>query len=201
MKATFGCLFFASILLFSNLALAQQNSDDGYKYYFNTEIDKKVQEKRILAEEQIIRNLEDGAKIREEMKKNESNFIERRIMIANSVKAGSQLNLTVREEGNLSKIGVYLSDGRFTEVKYLPDQASAVALKAVNKGLSGLESFIELKEITVNNKERVVYEIDASKEIKILGIFESDLKVKAYVDAENGEIVKLEKPWWTALAN
>lgn len=193
---------FALLVLFSSLAFAQQNSDDSsYKAYFNTEIDKSAKEKRILAEEQIIRNLEDEAKVRMEVKKNESNFIERKIMIANSVKAGSQLNLTVKENGNASKIGVYLSDGRFVEVKYLPDQASAIALKKVNKGLSGLESFIELKEVNINKKERVVYEIDANKEIKILGIFNGDLKVKAYVDAETGEVVKLEKPWWTALAN
>ncbi|MEK6890481.1 MAG: PepSY domain-containing protein [Nanoarchaeota archaeon] len=193
---------FALLVLFSSLAFAQQNSDDSsYKAYFNTEIDKSAKEKRILAEEQIIRNLEDEAKVRMEVKKNESNFIERKIMIANSVKAGSQLNLTVKENGNASKIGVYLSDGRFVEVKYLPDQASAIALKKVNKGLSGLESFIELKEVNINKKERVVYEIDANKEIKILGIFNGDLKVKAYVDAETGEVVKLERPWWTALAN
>ncbi|MDO8564066.1 MAG: PepSY domain-containing protein [Nanoarchaeota archaeon] len=193
---------FALLVLFSGLAFAQDNLDDAsYKAYFNTEIDKSVKEKRILAEEQIIRNLEDGAKIREEMKKNESNIIERKIMISNSVKAGSQLNLTVKGNGNASKIGVYLSDGRFVEVKYLPDQASAIALKKVNKGLSGLESFIELKEININKEERVVYEIDANKEIKILGIFDGDLKVKAYVDAETGELVMLEKPWWTSLAN
>ena len=191
---------FVFVILFGNLAFAQVD-DSAYKTYINTEIDKNVKEKRILAEEQIIRNLENTAKEKEIIKKNESDFIERKIMISNSVKIDSKLNISIRKIGNSSKIGVYLSNDEFIEIKYLPDQASAIALKNVNKNLEGLESRIELKEVEIGKKNKLVYQVNAEKKIKILGLFESYLKVKAYVDAETGEVIELEKPWWIALAN
>lgn len=200
MKRVLLSVFLVFVILLSNLAVAQ-SGETSYKSYINTEIDKNVKEKRTLAEEEIIRNLENNAEEKKVIKKNESQIIERKILISNSFKAGSKLNLSVKEELNVSKIGTYLSNGAFVEVKYLPDQASAIALKKVNKNLEGLQSEIELKEMNIENKDRVVYEVKAEKNITILGLFKSNLKVNAYVDAETGEIIKLEQPWWIALAN
>ncbi len=193
-------VFLAFLIIFSNLVFAQ-TEENSYKSYINTEIDKSAKEKRILAEQEIIRNLENVAEEKKLVKKNESDIIERKIMVSNSVKADSKLKLIVKEDLNNSKIGTYLSNGAFIEVKYLPDQASAIALKKVNKNLEGLQSEIELKEIIIENKARIIYEVKAEKNITILGLFATNLKVNAYIDAETGEIVKLEQPWWIALAN
>lgn len=191
-------LFF--VILSSNLVLAQYQ-DNSYKNYINAEIDNSVKEKKILAEEELIRNLENNAEEKKIMKENEIKIVDRQILISNSFKAGSKLNLSVKEEANRSKIGTYLSNGAFVEVKYLPDQASVIALKKVNKKLEGLQSEIELKEVIIEEKSRLIYEVNANKNISILGLFKGNLKVNAYVDAETGEIIKLEQPWWIALTN
>lgn len=193
------CFAMFFVLIFSLIVFVsgQENADGSYKTYFTNAINEHADAKKTLAEEQILENLKTGAKEKEDMKKNETYLIERKIMISNSVKANSKLNLTIRKYGNSSQIGVYLSNGEFAEVKYLPDQASAIAFKNVNKDLAGFESQIELKE----DKNKLVYSINAKKMVRIFWIFKKELDVKADVDAESGEVINIQKPWWIALGN
>ena len=39
-----------------------------------------------------------------------------------------------------------------------------------------------------------------SVDARILGIFQAKMQVQAQVDAENGEVIKVKKPWWAFLA-
>lgn len=202
MKANLMLLVLVSILVFSiGIARAENIPNDGsYKAYFNYEIDKQAEEKRMQAEKQILKNLKKQSKKNEEEKINETYFAEREIMIANKVKADSKINLTILRLDNESKIGAYLSNGVFFEVNYLPDQASAIALNKIGANFDNLESYVELKEEKEKGKEKLIYEIRTEREVKFLGLFNKKLGVRTSVDAKTGEIIKVENPWWIALA-
>lgn len=44
-----------------------------------------------------------------------------------------------------------------------------------------------------------VYKISGFKNVKLLGIKSMKMKVKIEIDAQTGNILKLEKPWWRFL--
>ena len=50
------------------------------------------------------------------------------------------------------------------------------------------------------NQVRAVYEVQAQRNSKVLGIFSARMQVQAQVDAETGETIQLNKPWWAFLA-
>lgn len=89
-----------------------------------------------------------------------------------------------------------LSNGRNAEIKIMPETASARAIERLGE----LNFTIELKEVGKDDDAKVVYELTGNKEGKFLGIFKIMAKVKAQVDAENGD-VKIIKPWWSFLAS
>ena len=46
-----------------------------------------------------------------------------------------------------------------------------------------------------------VYEVRATSKAKILGVIPADYTLNAVVDAVDGSIEKIERPWWAFLAN
>lgn len=71
---------------------------------------------------------------------------------------------------------------------------------AVQKIISTQLSHVETKkiELTVSN-QKLVYKIEAVQETKFLWIIPIQLQLTAEVNAQTGEIEKIEKPWWSFL--
>jgi len=78
----------------------------------------------------------------------------------------------------------------------MPDAASDIALERL-KILNFTK--IELKEIRHKNIPRVVYNIEANKNGKFLGIFKLKMKIEGQIDPETGEFIGISKPWWAFL--
>lgn len=57
---------------------------------------------------------------------------------------------------------------------------------------------VELK--VIEEEEKPVYEIKGTQNAKLFWVFPVTIPVTTQVNVENGEIAKLEKPWWSFLA-
>ncbi|HLC96753.1 MAG TPA: dockerin type I repeat-containing protein [Candidatus Nanoarchaeia archaeon] len=88
-----------------------------------------------------------------------------------------------------SKLTMQTSSGASKEIKVMPKEVSEIL------GTSSIES-TELKE----ESEKAVYSISATKKAKIISVFPVDMKIEAKVSAETGEIISINKPWWSFLA-
>ena len=103
-------------------------------------------------------------------------------------------DVELEAEGDLLK--AKLSNGNKQDVKIMPDTASDTAIETLQmKGLN-----VELKEVGEGNDLSVVYEAEGNKTVKFLGLFKVRAQVRAMISAENGEILRLEQPWWYAFA-
>jgi TolA-binding protein len=109
--------------------------------------------------------------------------------------------------GNKSRIMQELSNGRNAEIKIMPDSASERALEALRLHVCSEENncTIELKEVSIKGGEKgnvsLAYELKRERRAKVLGFIGAKMDVKAQVNAETGEIIRLRKPWWAFLAS
>lgn len=106
-------------------------------------------------------------------------------------------------ETNRTRLRAKLSDGRKAEIKVMPDVASQKALGRLKLKVCSEENncSIEFKEVAIKDKKRLAYEMKAIRKAKFLGLFKIRMKVQGQIDAETGEIIKVEKPWWGFLAS
>jgi hypothetical protein len=104
--------------------------------------------------------------------------------------------LTKQECEKDNKSTITLSNGRNAEVKIMPETASERAIERLGE----LNFTIELKEVGKGDDVKIVYELTGNKNGRFLGIFKIQAKIQAQVDAETGEVIKVEKPWWAFLA-
>ena len=125
---------------------------------------------------------------------------ERKEIIAGRINARTGLNLTAEDIENTTRLRAILSNGRFADIKVMPDRASAIALAKLRAKCLERNCTVELKEITVGNKTIAAYELNAEKESTILFFFKRKMRVAAKVDAETGEIILIKKPWWAFFA-
>jgi uncharacterized membrane protein YkoI len=81
------------------------------------------------------------------------------------------------------------STGRIV-INILPEEASSKAteIETVKE--------MELKQ----EDEKPIYLIKGEKFSRILAIFPVKLKIETKVSAETGEVLSVEKPWWSFLA-
>jgi len=93
-----------------------------------------------------------------------------------------------------------LSNGRNAEIKIMPDTASQTALQRFNLRNCTEDCSIELKEANIGDQVRAVYNFQAQRNSKVFGIFNARMQVQAQVDAETGEVIQVNKPWWAFLA-
>ena len=102
---------------------------------------------------------------------------------------------------NKTKLKVKLSNGRDFEVKIMPDTASEMALERLKIRACSEENGcqIELKEVGEGKEIRAAYGVHVQKQVKFLGIFDTKMEVQAQVDAENGEVLQVNRPWWSFL--
>ena len=116
-----------------------------------------------------------------------------------NVEAKTNMVMTQEQIQDRVKLQVKLSNGRNAEIKIMPNVASETALARL-RAKCGENCTIELKEVGTGNQVKVAYEIKTQKESKVFGLFRAKMQVQAQVDAENGEILQVKKPWWAFLA-
>lgn len=110
----------------------------------------------------------------------------------------TQINFSdnVNEDGSLR---VQLSNGRYASIRVLPETASATAQARINASCEENNCTLELKEVGSGNDVKLVYEVESNKDAKFLWLFKAKAKVKVQVDAETGEVVRIDKPWWASI--
>lgn len=114
------------------------------------------------------------------------------------VEAESELEIEEEMEKNMSKIHVKLHDGRKQEIKVMPDRAAAIAIER----LKSLNFTVELREVGIGNgSSRALYFIEANKTGRFLGIIRMKMKLDAEIDPETGEIIRVNKAWWSFLVS
>ena len=111
------------------------------------------------------------------------------------VEAEDGINLSENTTGNEYRLRAKLRNGNFTDIKIMPDTASEIALAR----LRAHNFTIQLREKIHKNIPRVVYNIEANKSGRFLGIFKFAMKVEGEVDPETGEFLGISKPWWAFL--
>ena len=120
-----------------------------------------------------------------------------------SLKAGNaeaDTELEVSSDGQNLK--AKLSNGRNASIMVMPDRASETALAQLRLRVCTEESgcTIELKQVGEGNEAKLAYELQTERHSRVLGIFPAKMQVRAQVDAETGEVLKVGKPWWAFLA-
>ena len=110
------------------------------------------------------------------------------------------LEMTQEQVQNETKFYANLSNGRNAEIKIMPDTASQTALQRLNLRNCTDDCSIELREANIGDQVRAVYEVQAQRNSKVFGIFSARMQVQAQVDAETGEIIQVNEPWWSFLA-
>lgn len=119
-----------------------------------------------------------------------------------NITADLGLNITSEQIQDRVKLMANLSNGRMAEIKVMPDTASETALRMLRLRVCNESNncTIVLKEVGIGNQTRPTYEIQAERHAKILGIFQAKMQVNAEIDAETGEVVRVNKPWWSFIA-
>ena len=100
------------------------------------------------------------------------------------------------ETNNQGVLTAKLRNQERKQIKFMPENASVIARERLR--VRNLTK-IELQEKVHNNIPRVVYNIEAEKPGRFLGIFKFAMKVSTEIDAETGEVITTSKPWWAFL--
>jgi len=122
----------------------------------------------------------------------------RYMLQSDNISAECECELEEETQNNKTKFKAMLSNGRKAEIKYMPDTAAERALNRLRLRVCSEDNncSIELKE--VGNK--LTYELQAERHARVLAMFRAKMQVKAEVDAETGELIRVKKPWWAFLA-
>jgi hypothetical protein len=118
-----------------------------------------------------------------------------------AVKTG--LNISYINGSVGQNLRVYLSNGRFAEVRILPSTAAQTAIDAAQARCENNNCTVELKETgnsTNQSDVRAVYEVEVEKDAKVFGVFNSRMPLKVEVNAETGDVVRINRPWWSFMA-
>lgn len=121
----------------------------------------------------------------------------------NNVAAQTRLNISAEsDDDGRSRFMIRLRNGSDTEIKIMPDVASEMALQRLRLKACSEDNncTIELKDVGNNNEERIGYQVQIERHSRILGIFQKKMQVQAEVDAQNGEVISVKKPWWAFIA-
>ena len=104
---------------------------------------------------------------------------------------------------NKTKLYARLSNGKNAEIKVMPNTASEKALERLRLKVCSEENQcqIELKEVGSGEQTKLAYELKTQRQSRVFGLFKAKMQVQAQVDAENGEVIKVKKPWWAFLAS
>ncbi len=188
-------VFLLAIMLAGSLVVAEEGSSDKddsdgtivTKTKINTDYDKdgtKVVTKRIT-------EMKDGVVVREMIKE------KRKFIDADGKEREVKLEIKERMENGMKKRLFKSSENGLeaeSELEISQNESADGSVKVKVKTKDGKEK--EIKEITHKNTPRVVYHLEGNSSGKFLGIFKSHMNVKTDIDAETGEVVVVNRPWW-----
>jgi len=117
---------------------------------------------------------------------------------AGNSEAKTSMKMSQGEDG---KAYAELSNGMNAEIKVMPDTASQRALEVLGAKCEETGCKIELKEVGKKEETKAAYEVQAKKQVKVLGLFKSQMNTEAQVDAETGEVIRTRNAWWGFLAS
>lgn len=121
----------------------------------------------------------------------------------NNVSAITDLNITAETDADgKTRFRTRLRNNTEMEIKIMPDSAAERALERLRLKVCSEENncTIQLKDVG-NGEERIRYEVQIERHSRILGIFQKKMQVQAQVNAENGEVINVGKPWWAFIAS
>ncbi len=120
-----------------------------------------------------------------------------------NVSAECECEMTQATVQEKTQLFVGMSNGNQAEIKVMPDTASEKALERLRLKVCSEENncTIELKEVGKREKVQLAYELQTKRQAKVFGLFKAQMKVSSQVSAENGEIIRVNKPWWAFLAS
>jgi len=119
-----------------------------------------------------------------------------------TVRAGNSGNMIIQSKGinAETKVELYQSDGKVygvfrgnqtKNINILPDQVKERIRARINANVE--EEIIELDEDGV-------YQVQARKRAKLLGLFPVRERVKMKINSETGEVMRVRTSWWGFLA-
>jgi len=123
---------------------------------------------------------------------------------AGGISAECTCNMTQEKVQNKTKLYAGLSNGKNAEIKIMPDTASETALARLRLKVCSEENncTIELKEVGKNEEDKqLAYELKTQRKARVFGLIAAKMQVKAQISAENGEVLKVDKPWWAFIAS
>lgn len=127
-----------------------------------------------------------------------------RVMLrVGNVSVGCSCELEQKQIENRTRLMARLSNGKNAEIKVMPDAASETAMSRLRLKVCSEENncTIELKEVGSGEMVQLAYKLEAEREAKVIGLFRTRMLVRAEIGAENGEILRIKKPWWSFLAS
>ncbi len=122
---------------------------------------------------------------------------------AGGVSAECECNMTQEQVQNKTKLYAGLSNGKNAEIKVMPNTASETALARLRLKVCSEENncSIQLKEVGSGEQVKLAYELKTQRKARVFGLIAAKMQVKAQVSAENGEVLRVKKPWWAFLAS
>lgn len=186
-----------------NASLTKGAADDtpGKTIETETQQQNKGEETQLQNEVQVKAgeyNSTDGKQVKIQLQ--EGNMVQ---LQSGGVTATTAMQMVQEKVQDKTMLKVQLSNGANAEVKVMPDAASERALERLRLNVCSEENGcqIELKEVGKGEEVKAAYELQTRKEAKVLGMFKTTVQAKVQVDAENGELIKVKKPWWASLTD
>lgn len=169
----------------------------------NGEVFRMRERRTIVGEDGIEREIE----IRERVRVDGS--FESRIRVRDvEVEVEDGIEIEESSDDNGPILRARFSNGSNADMKIMPDVASARALEALRLHVCSMDNncTITLKDLgkddsELGDSERLRYELRAEKRFKMFRIFERRAEVRAEIDADSGEIVDTDRPWWVAFSS
>lgn len=102
-------------------------------------------------------------------------------------------NETEHKDGkNITHFRARLSNGNKEEIKVMPDRASERAIEV----LQSRNLTIVLREVGKGNDSRIVYFVNGSRTVKLIGLFKINANLVAVINPTTGNVEQIQKPWW-----
>lgn len=120
---------------------------------------------------------------------------------AEEISAKTDLDLSVENIDDEILLRAYLSNGRWTLIKYMPDSASEKAIETLGAACEERNCSIELAEVSAGGAKKLAYEVRSERDSRVLFLFKKKLPTIVRIDAETGKVIGIERPWWSFLSS
>lgn len=109
-----------------------------------------------------------------------------------------EIRTELKVEGVGSNLSVEDSEGRKYRIRVTPEKLRVFIRNRLN---GGNMTDLSLEEIIKDGLPRVAYKFDTEHPGKFLGIFKIRMRAQAIIDAEDGEVISFNVPWWAFLVS